>query len=77
MSERVDSAGRIVTLVHSEERFIFLTAPLLAPGGSPWNILPYKIFVYLRPEAMQYQFDQLMYANNVIYDERLFLPWVA
>lgn len=51
----------------------------LAPGRqilSSWNILSKKsVFVCLRPWITQYQLDQIVNANNLIYGEHLFLLW--
>lgn len=42
----------------------------------PWNVMLDKsFFVSLRPGAMLYQSDQIVYANNVIYDEHYILLW--
>lgn len=81
MQLKVSSAGPAAQALQLQDRPVFRRTALdqlLGDNLSPWNILPHKsVFVFLRPGAMMYQFDQIVNANNVTYSQHHFCSFEA
>lgn len=78
VQERVNSAGLSCSSpAHSQVRSIFCTGPWQMPRSlalSPWNVLSDKNASAMSLETL-HQYDQIVYANTVIYGKHLFSLW--